>query len=367
MGMAFYVYPGAVHTRFHHSLGACHLMGEALKVLRIKGHSISDDTILSAQIAILLHDIGHGPFSHALEHELFSGGQHEDISLAIMHKLNEEFGGQLSEAIDIFTKKHPIKFLSQLVSGQLDMDRMDYLNRDSFYSGVTEGVIGYDRILQMLEVVDNELVVEEKGIHSVEKFLIARRMMYWQVYLHKTVLSAELLLIQIMRRARSIFNEDMELYTTRQLTYFLKNNYSISQISDNPQLLENFLKLGDDDVLASIKMWSEYPDNTLSYLCKMFINRNLYKISLSNIYLEETYNEKYNEISSRLKAMGLEPKYFILHGETENKTYNSNDIIKILLKNGEVKDISDIAHTLITPDIAQSVKRYYLAIDRNLV
>jgi len=363
MGMAFYVYPGAVHTRFHHSLGACHLMGEALKALKIKGHHLSDETILSAQIAILLHDIGHGPFSHALEHQLIQDIHHEDISLKLMHRLNEEFNGQLSEAIDIFTQKHPIKFLSQLVSGQLDMDRMDYLNRDSFYTGVSEGVIGYDRILEMLDVVDNELVVEEKGVHSVEKFLIARRMMYWQVYLHKTVLSAELLLIQIIKRAQDIFNKELSQYTIRNLAFFFSQHFNAHDFENNDQVLDTFIKLGDDDILSSIKMWMDYDDPILSQLCKMFVYRRLYKIRLSSESLEESYHQ----IQSQwIKEKGVQPEnidYFLLYGETENKTYNANDNIKILLKAGGIVNISDIDHTLITPDIAESVKRYYLAQD----
>lgn len=367
MGLAYYVYPGAVHTRFHHSLGACHLMGEALKILKIKGHDIDEITILSAQIAILLHDIGHGPFSHALEHSLIEGVHHEEISISIMEELNHEFSGMLDEAIQIFTKKHPIHFLSQLVSGQLDMDRMDYLNRDSFYSGVSEGVIGYDRILQMIDVRDNELVVEEKGLQSVEKFLIARRMMYWQVYLHKTVLGTELLLSNILKRAKELFHSGQQLICTPTLRYFLYNDFNQISFKENIEILKNFLKLGDDDILASVRMWAESDDEILKNLCKQFLNRKLFKIKLSHNDLTEEFDSFKKQLLFEKKLDEKTIQYNLLYGVTENKTYNSSETIKILLKNNQIVKLTDIENTLITPDIAQSVKRYYLAVNRDFL
>ena len=261
MGMAQLVYPGAVHTRLHHSLGACHLMGKALDELKTKNITPDKDECTAARLAALLHDIGHGPFSHSLEHSIV-GVSHETLTKIIMQRMDNEFGGLLTKAIQIFDHSYPRKYLHQLVSSQLDVDRMDYLNRDSFFTGVSEGVIGYDRILQMLTVRDNELMVEEKGVHSVEKFIIARRLMYWQVYLHKTVLSSEMLLINILKRAKELASEGQELFATPAFKYFLYKNLTEQDFYDDPKHIEQYCHLDDTDVMASIKVWQTHKDKT---------------------------------------------------------------------------------------------------------
>ena len=271
MGMASLVYPGAVHTRLHHSLGACHLMGEALEVLQSKNISFTKDECVAARLAILMHDIGHGPFSHALEHSLVSGISHEMISKLIMQRLNAEMNGRLTKAIEIFDHAYPKKYLHQLVSSQLDMDRMDYLNRDSFFTGVSEGVIGYDRILQMMTVVNDELVVEDKAVYSVEKFIIARRLMYWQVYLHKTVLGGEKLMINILRRAKELARAGEQLFATPALCHFLYQDVNAERFEKEPEHLALFCSLDDNDIVASIKVWQQHSDPILARLCKMLM------------------------------------------------------------------------------------------------
>src|SRR6185503_19051637 len=279
MAFAHLVYPGAVHSRLHHSLGAYHLMCSALSELKGKGVEITPSEELGAKIAILLHDIGHGPFSHALENELITDVHHEAISLLIIKKLNEEFNGQLDTALDIFTNKYHKPFLFQLVSGQLDVDRMDYLNRDSFFTGVSEGVIGYDRIIKMLAVKDDQLLVEEKAIYSIEKFLVSRRLMYWQVYLHKTVLCAEKMLINIIRRARDV----KAIAPSKELDIFLHSEFNQEDIKEH---LDDFCRLDDYDVLAAIKRWMSHPDKILSFLCDGIVNRKLLKIKYSGTKID---------------------------------------------------------------------------------
>jgi uncharacterized protein len=361
MGMAQLVYPGAVHTRFHHSLGACHLMGKALDELKAKGLEISKEEYLSARIAILLHDIGHAPFSHALENTLIEGISHEEISKLIMQKLNAEMGGLLTDAIEIFNSSYPKHYLHQLVSSQLDVDRMDYLNRDSFYTGVSEGVIGYDRILQMLTVNDGALMVEEKGVHSVEKFIIARRLMYWQVYLHKTVLSAEILLINILKRAKELAKQGQQLFATPSLSYFLYNKCDRGNFVSNPELLSLYCELDDNDIMTSIKVWQKHEDSILSELCHMVAERRLYKVVLSTSSLDKQYLAAKNKIQQEHNINDDIIDYYISTGVASNNTYNVNDErIQIAMKNGHVSDISEIDNPVVHQALAKSVHKNYL-------
>ncbi|MFQ5335401.1 MAG: HD domain-containing protein, partial [Flavobacteriales bacterium] len=280
LGLTHLVYPGAHHTRFHHAIGAMHLVGKAVEILRSKGHNITDDEALGVKIAILLHDIGHGPYSHTLEHSIVKGISHEDISVLMMRHLNREFDGALSLAIKIFTDRYKKRFLHHLVSSQLDMDRLDYLMRDGFFSGVAEGEISSDRIIETLNVVGDELAIEAKGIYSVESFIIARRLMYWQVYLHKTVISAEHLLINILSRAKELASEGVDMFCTPGLRYFLYGQYTKKMFRDNKEVLQRFASLDDYDVMASVKVWMEHPDPVLSRLSGWLVKRNLYKIEM---------------------------------------------------------------------------------------
>ena len=358
MAMAHLVYPGAVHTRFHHALGAYHLMRSALSELKSKGVEITPEEEIAAKIAILLHDIGHGPFSHALENVVIEDVHHETISLLIMKKLNEEFNGQLQLAIDIFTGNHPKKFLHQLISGQLDVDRMDYLTRDSFFTGVTEGVIGYDRILKMLVVHNGELMIEEKGIYSIEKFLVARRLMYWQAYLHKTVLSAEEMLVKILSRAKWLAkNGATNISNSPILNFFLETNGK--QVIENN--LDKFCLLDDYDVLSAIKNWINYPDKILSTLCRWLVNRKLLKVKFLPEAVDAIIKQNKTEAISRQLAISeADTGYFVFDGIAENRTYNvGQENIHILYKNGTVKDISNVDNALIQQDITGPVKKHY--------
>ena len=308
MAFAHLVYPGAVHSRLHHSLGAYHLMCNALYELKRKGVDITDEEVLGAKVAILLHDVGHGPFSHALENELIRNVHHEHISKMIMQQLNQELNGQLDTALAIFNDTHPKHFLHQLVSGQLDVDRMDYLNRDSFFTGVAEGVIGSDRIIKMLAVKDGELVVEEKGIYSVEKFLVSRRLMYWQVYLHKTVVSAEMMLVKILRRAKEIIAAGIEVKAASEtLNFFLHRDEA-----DIEKNLDLFCQLDDYDMMCTIKNWMNHPDKVLSMLCTALVNRNLFKIKLQTEPFDESLIvEKKKEVKTLLNIRNEEAAYFV--------------------------------------------------------
>jgi uncharacterized protein len=361
MGLAHLVYPGATHTRFAHSLGACHLMGKALDELKAKDISPDKDEYIAARLAALLHDIGHGPFSHSLEHSLVGGISHETLSRLIMQRMNVEFGGLLDKTIEIFDHSYPSRYLHQLVSSQLDVDRMDYLNRDSFYTGVSEGVIGYDRILQMLTVRDNELMVEEKGVYSVEKFIIARRLMYWQVYLHKTVLGSEMLLINILKRAKELVQNGQKLFATPSLNYFLEKNLTAQDFYDNPEHLDQFLQLDDNDVMVSIKVWQTHEDKVLSLLCKMLILRKLYKVLLSSSSLASILVDK-KERAKSLSGIGeADMHYFVFEGVTSNSTYNINDeLIKIETKSGGVKNITEIDDSLVNQTLARAVHKNYI-------
>ncbi|MCH5600606.1 HD domain-containing protein [Niabella ginsengisoli] len=359
MAFAHLVYPGAVHSRLHHSLGAYHLMCTALNELKGKGTDITEAEELGAKLAILLHDIGHGPFSHALEHELIKDAHHESISLLIMQKLNEEFGGQLQTAIDIFTDQHPKKFLHQLVSGQLDVDRMDYLNRDSFFTGVAEGVIGYDRIIKMLAVKDGNLVVEEKAIYSIEKFLLSRRLMYWQVYLHKTVVAAEKMLIMILRRAKALIASGIEtIGATSAIDKFLQSSGSEVTIES---LLDDFCDMDDHDVMATVKNWCHHPDKILSVLCKAIIHRKVMHIKLQSTPIDMDFQEqKKKEVAGIVGIDEADASYLAFGGEATNLLYNiNNESINILHKDGSLKDISQVDNPLIDVKISEPVKKYY--------
>lgn len=366
LGMTNLVYPGALHTRFHHAIGAMWLMVEAVKVLQSKGIAISKEEEQAVIIAILLHDIGHGPFSHALEHTIVHGISHEDISEMLMKKLNEEFEGKLSLAIKIFNDKHPKKFLHQLVSSQLDMDRLDYLKRDSFYTGVSEGVISSDRIIKMLNVRNNQLAIEEKGIYSIEKFIIARRLMYWQVYLHKTVLSAENMLVKILQRAKELASQKKELFCSPALSKFLYNKYGKKDFDKNPQILELFAKLDDYDIFGAIKVWADSDDKILSYLCKCLIDRNLYKIEIQNEEFKDSYiKAKKKEIATKYKISKEDLDYFVFSKSVANEIYNVDKIgITILFRNGKTKDISKSSDQLNVEVLNKTVKKWFICYPR---
>lgn len=360
MGMAHLVYPGAVHTRFAHSMGACHLVGKALDELKAKGIAPAEEDYLATRLAALLHDIGHGPYSHSMEYVLVNIS-HEKLSALIMKRMNEELGGLLERAIQVLSKSYPNNYLHQLVSSQLDVDRMDYLNRDSFYTGVHEGVIGYDRILQMLTVHDNELMVEEKGVHSVEKFIIARRLMYWQVYLHKTVLGSEMLLKNIMRRAKELSAAGERLFATPALAYFLSQDISGAAFKSNPSHLDVFCELDDNDVLAAIKVWQTHKDRVLSELCRMIILRKLYKVSFSRGSLASNLSAQRERLKKEKGLKEDELQYFTFTGRTSNSTYNINDeLIKIETKNDGIKNITEIEDTLVNQTLARPVHKNYI-------
>lgn len=359
MALAYLVYPGAVHTRLHHSLGAYHLMCEAISDIKNKGTQVTPKEEISAKAAILLHDIGHGPFSHALENILIPGVHHEHLSLRIMQQMNTELNGALDMAIQIFTGQYYKPYLHQLISGQLDMDRMDYLTRDSFFTGVSEGIIGYNRILKMLAVQNDQLVIEEKGIYSVEKFLVARRQMYWQVYLHKTVLASEKMLVKIIERAKEIYNKtDISLNIHSSLDYFLKDFDG----NMNERALAEFCRLDDEDILFAIKKWSNHPDKVLSVLCTGLLNRKLYKCTLQTKGFDESLVEsKRKEIADKFGISYNEAGYLIFTGEAINTTYTIGDErINILYKNGEIKDISGVDNPLIHQTLSMPVKKFYI-------
>jgi HD superfamily phosphohydrolase len=375
LGLTYLVYPGATHTRFQHALGSLHLMGMAIQVLRSKGVEINLEEEEAALSAILLHDIGHGPFSHALEETIIPGIHHEALSLLFMHVLNNEFKGRLDMAIQIFTGRYPKQFLHQLISGQLDMDRLDYLKRDSFFTGVTEGVIGSDRIVRMLNVMNDQLVVDHKGIYSIEKFLIARRLMYWQVYLHKAVLSSEILLVNVLQRARELAAQGVELFCTPSLGHFLYQPVSGidffegEELAEDPEItgtmtgnLEMFAALDDSDIMASIKVWTEHPDRVLSTLCKKLKNRDLSRIE---IRVEPFPDEYVNAIRQNVRQLyhlqGEEIGYFVYAGTISNFAYSSEDEqIQILYHNGMLVDITTASDMLDMAMLSKTVRKYFL-------
>jgi uncharacterized protein len=360
MAFASLVYPGAVHSRLHHSLGAYHLMGLALTELRNKGVDITKEEEQGAKIAILLHDIGHGPYSHALERKLIKGVHHEDISSLILQLLNEQFNGKLGLAIEIFSGTYTKQFLHQLVSGQLDVDRMDYLTRDSFFTGVIEGAIGYDRILKMLTVYEGQLMIEEKAIYTVEKFLVSRRLMYWQVYLHKTVVAAEKMLVKIIDRANELIAGGIELHAaSTNLNFFLKEHQPDGNFIKH---LERFTQLDDTDIMCTLKNWCGHFDPVLGRLCKGLVDRKLLKIKLQSEPFDYLLVEALRyDLADKLKITLEEASYFIFTGEASNTTYNPNDEhIKILYKDGTISDISKVDNALIHQQVSSPVKKYYL-------
>ncbi|MFT4985224.1 MAG: HD superfamily phosphohydrolase [Glaciecola sp.] len=360
LGLSHLVYPGAHHNRYHHALGACHLMFMALMNLRIKGVDITEDEMKGALIAILLHDIGHGPFSHALEQTFVKDAHHEHFSLMTMEKLNKEFNGKLDLAIEIFTGKYKKEFLHQLVSSQLDVDRLDYLKRDSFYSGVSEGIIGNERIIKMLDVKDNQLVVEEKGIYSIEKFLVARRLMYWQVYLHKTVLVAETLLALVLQRAKELEQAGTELFGSPALRYFLKVNVNMDDFNKSG-VLDQYLILDDFDVMGAIKVWQDSNDKVLSDLSIQLVQRRLPKIKIGKtpISASETMEMK-SKIIETLSVPEEMIHYYMFTGKIHNNAYNKNDeSIKILYKDGSIKDIAEASDNLSISSLQEPVEKYY--------
>lgn len=362
LGLSYLVYPGAVHTRFNHALGSMHLMQQVLEVLIQKGIVIEKDEIEAAIIAILLHDIGHGPFSHALENSIINNTHHESLSEFIIKKLNDIFDNKLSLAIKVYKNEYQKKFLHQLVSGQLDVDRLDYLLRDSFFTGVSEGIIGVERIIKMLNVINDELVVDSKGIYSIEKFIISRRLMYWQVYLHKTVISAEQLLINILKRAKFIAQNNQDIFCPSPLKIFLENNFSKDDFLKNPELIDKFLQLDDFDVLSSIKIWQNHFDKVLSTLSKNLINRKLYKVTLQNIEFDK---QKIYELKKRteldLKLNEKEVEYFVFTGNITNFAYNnSQENIKIAYKDKTIKDISEASDQLDAAFIDKIVIKHFL-------
>ncbi len=361
LGLTYLVYPGALHTRFHHTLGAMHLMVNAIETLRSKGHAISNDEAEAASIAILMHDIGHGPFSHALEKLLVKDVSHEYISGLVMNSLNITFNGRIEEAIAVFNNTHPKKFLHQLVSSQLDVDRLDYLSRDSFFTGVSEGVISSDRIIKMMEIADGNLAVEEKGIYSVEKFITARRLMYWQVYLHKTVLAAEHMLIHIIQRAKELAAGGTELFATPGLLEFLKYEHSQKGFREDPSLLMKFNELDDFDVFTSIKVWCRHSDKVLATLCQGLVNRKLFKIEISRVpFNQDVIKERQEQLAKHLGISLSEARYFVFSHTVENNAYDSeDDKINILFKSGQVMDIASASDNFNISALTRTVTKHF--------
>ncbi len=367
MGMSYLVYPGAHHTRFHHAVGCMHIMQKAVQTLRFKGVSISNEEENALYVAILLHDIGHGPFSHAMEHSIVEEVHHEEISLKFMNALNEEFEGKLDLAIQIFKGEYHRKFMLQLISSQLDMDRMDYLKRDSFYSGVAEGNINSDRLIQMMNVQDDVLVVEEKGIYSVEKFLVSRRLMYWQAYLHKTSVVAEMTLTKILKRAKELTQKGIVLPCSEPLSFFLNNK--ITMVSFDEDALRIFALLDDYDVLGAIKSWQFHSDFVLSSLSKMIINRDLLKIILLD---EKADTEKLADYKNKLMALysisDKEAAYFVFKGKLKNQAYNKeSEPISILKKDGTIENLVDSSDQLQVRALSKAVTKYFICFPKVLL
>lgn len=368
LGLTDFVYPGALHTRFHHALGAMHLMSITLDNLRIKGTEISETEYEAALIAILLHDIGHGPFSHALEYSLLRGIPHEELSLLTIELLNEEFGGQLTLALSIFKNQYPRKFFHQLVSSQLDIDRLDYLQRDCFFTGVSEGTIGADRIIKMMAVKDDQLVIEEKGIYSIENFLSARRLMYWQVYLHKTTVSAEKMLINLIQRAKKLAQDGRTFFVTEEMAYFMRQEVSLADFKADSNLLKKFLQLDDFDIWGAIKLWKNDSDYVLQNISQMFLTRKLFKINLVN---ESFSSQEIENLRAKaLKKLGVPEEdlgYFFSTGTISNYGYVEKDRISILTKKGEVVDVASAADLPNIKIMSKMVEKHYVCVAKSLI
>jgi len=362
LGLTHLVYPGALHTRFHHVIGAMHLMQETIEILRSKGQDISSSESQGALIAILLHDIGHGPYSHTLEKSIVCNLNHEDLSMIFIEKLEEEFGSPLGLAREIFSNNYEKKFLHKLVSSQLDMDRLDYLNRDSFYTGVSEGVISTDRIIKMLDIANDEPVIEAKGIYSIEKFLIARRLMYWQVYLHKTVLSAEHILIQIINRAKYLIENGDTLFATDPYKLFLSETVTKKDFYSSPQYLEAFAEIDDYDVFTSIKVWAKHKDKILATLCSNLVNRQLFRTEIRNTPFKTEHVEDIRKSVMKLYDIDHEDsKYFVFSDVAKNNAYDPvNDKINILFKDGTIQDITRASDQLNVDVLSKTVTKYFL-------
>ena len=365
MGFSYIVYPGAHHTRFHHALGAMFLMQKAVQVLKSKGIAISEKEEEALYLAILLHDIGHGPFSHAMENSIVENISHEQISLLFMEALNRKFNKQLTLAIQIFKDEHPRKFLHQLVSGQLDMDRLDYLKRDSFYTGVPEGTVNAQRLIAMLHVKDDKLVVEEKGIYSVENFLVARRLMYWQVYLHKTGIVAEQLLVRVLKRAKQLSAKGVVLPASNGLKFFLNNNISINDFSE--EVLDTFSKLDDYDIISAMKIWVSNDDFVLKNLSKMLLNRDLLKIKVKpQDFSNQKIEEKRKKLAETYAISEEDASYFVFKGKLENQAYSmEKDTINLLKKNGKIIDVAKASDQLNLEALSKSVVKYYMCYPKN--
>jgi HD superfamily phosphohydrolase len=361
LGLTSTVYPGAQHTRLQHSLGAMYLMGEAIAQLRQAGNEITPMEAEGALACILLHDIGHGPFSHTLEHSVVSGISHEEISLLMMQKINLEMDGKLDIALQIFTNVYPKKFLHQLVSGQLDMDRMDYLSRDSFFSGVSEGIIGSARIIKMLNIHNDQLVVEAKGIYSIEKFLVARRLMYWQVYLHKTAVAAEKMLMNILKRAKELAGNNIELFSSPALHYFLYTEVNKQIFLTSQMALDHFAMLDDSDLICAIKVWSSHTDIVLSTLCKAFTNRRLFKVEIGTDVINESIRQQYlKQYQEHFGVCTSEAEYFMGDETVSTDTYSpEDDNINILFKDGTIKDIADASDMLNISVLTKKVEKHF--------
>lgn len=366
MGLSYLVYPGAHHTRFHHALGAMHMMQQAVEVLRFKGVAISKEEENALYIAILLHDIGHGPFSHAMEHSIVEEVNHEAISLLFMNQLNQEFNGQLSLAIQVFKGEYHRKFMLQLISSQLDMDRMDYLKRDSFYSGVAEGNINSDRLIQMMNVVDDVLVMEEKGIYSIEKFLMARRLMYWQAYLHKTSLVAELTLTKTLQRAKELLHKGIAIECSRPLKYFMEHKVTLENFSTID--LDTFSQLDDFDIISALKNWQYHDDFILSSLSKMIINRDLSKVSLnSEKFPAEVLHEMSAAFAQKNNLSLQDTKYFIFKGKIKNQAYSKEaEPIRILKKDRTIEDVVEASDQLNLKALSKPVTKYFICYPKQL-
>lgn len=360
MGLSYLVYPGAHHTRFHHALGCMYLMQKAVQVLRFKGVSISDEEEEALLIAILLHDIGHGPFSHAMENSIVEGISHEEISLLFMEYLNKKFNGKLTQAIQIFSGNHPRKFLCQLISGQLDMDRLDYLKRDSFYAGTPEGNINSERLITMLNVVDNELVVEEKGVYSIEKFIVARRFMYWQVYLHKTGIAAEQILVNILKRAKELIQNGKVLTASKPLLFFLENQISKSKFSG--EVLTTFSELDDTDILSAVKTWKNSDDFVLKTLCERLLDRNLFKVKVKKEpFTHNEIDKRKSKVKNQFNLTDSETAYFVFNGTITNQAYSeSKQNIKLLTRKGTVVDLTQMSDQIGAKALTNLVTKYYL-------
>lgn len=361
LGLTHMVYPGALHTRFHHALGALHLMSQAIETIKSKGHEITEEESLGALVAILLHDIGHSPFSHALEHSIVKGISHEKVSLLFMEALNIEFNGQLTVGIQIFKNEYPKKFLHDLVSSQLDMDRLDYLNRDSFYTGVLEGKIGAQRIIKMLDVHNDHLVIEEKGLYSIEKFIVARRLMYWQVYLHKTTLAAEQMLVNILKRAKELAASDPNLFATPALKQFLTRDFTEKDFAENKEVLQLFSKLDDYDIYASLKVWTDHEDVVLSRLCRGMVNRKIYKIRLQKDTFDTDKITPYlDKIRSHYQLPENDLHYFAFTGKISNSAYNpDSEPIRILYRDGSQIELSVASDQLEVAVLSSPVQKNF--------